>query len=97
MIIYVGEQNLWICSACGWFIFISLCQEVMSADAGILMSLTVFQWKNLRVNKVGRPVDGVDDPGGVISQDTRFTCSHWLLPYEPDKIYNDYRRYWSGW
>lgn len=44
----------------------------------------VIQKKNSRVNKVGRPVDRVDDPGGIISQDTGLTCSHRLLPYEPD-------------
>lgn len=36
------------------------------------------------MNKIGRPIDRVDDPGGVVSQDTRLTCSHRLLPYEPD-------------
>lgn len=37
-----------------------------------------------RMNEVGRPVNRVDDPGGIIRQDTRRTCGHRLLPDEPD-------------
>lgn len=36
------------------------------------------------MNKVGGAIDGVDDPGGLVGQDARLTCSHRLLPYEPD-------------
>lgn len=35
------------------------------------------------MNKVGGSINGINDPGGLIRQDTRLTCSHRLLPYEP--------------
>lgn len=38
---------------------------------------------HLPMNKVGRSINGINDPGGLIRQDTRFTCSHRLLPYKP--------------
>lgn len=40
--------------------------------------------KNSRVNKVGGAVNGVDDPGGLVSEDAGLPCSHRLLPYEPE-------------
>lgn len=35
------------------------------------------------VYEVDSPVDGVDDPGGQVSQLKALTCSHRLLPNEP--------------
>lgn len=36
------------------------------------------------MNKVGGSVNGVDDPGGLVGEDTGLPCSHRLLPNEPE-------------